>query len=147
MGRAALALLLGVGGCTPPVLADACREAGAAPRVVAQLLFGLSRPDHGVVTAAQWQRFVDTHVTPRFPLGFTVLDGAGQWRGDDGKLVHEASKLVLIVPDPLADSATDPAAAPGTAASGRLQAIRDEYRAEFAQDSVGLVLTSGCAAF
>ena len=133
--NAALFLSLALGGCTQPILADACRQVGAPPLLAAQLLFGLARPGGGAVTPAQWQRFLDTHITPRFPQGLTVLDGAGQWRGDDGRLVREASKVVLIAPGP------------ASAPVGRLQAIRDEYRAEFAQESVGLVLTSGCASF
>ena len=132
---AALVPLLGLAACAPPPLADACGQVGAPPLLAAQLLFGLARPGGGVVTPAQWQRFLDTHITPRFPQGLTVLDGAGQWLGDDGRLVREASKVVLIVPGP------------ASAPAGRLQAIRDEYRAEFAQESVGLVLTSGCASF
>lgn len=87
------------------------------------------------MTAQAFDAFLDRSVTPRFPAGLTVLDGAGRWRASDGRLTQEASKLVLIV------APTEP----GTRA--RLDAVRAEYRARFQQQSVGLVVTQGCASF
>ena len=100
----------------------------------AELLFGLSTPT-GPVTVQAFDAFLDRSVTPRFPAGLTVLDGAGRWRAPDGRLTQEASKLVLIV----APKAPDPRT--------RLDAIRAEYKAQFRQQSVGLVTTPACAAF
>ena len=97
--------------------------------LAAQLLFGAP------LEPAAFTAFLDQSVTPRFPAGLTVLDGAGRWRRGDGRLSSEASKLVLIVtpeaPDPLP----------------RLQAIREEYKQRFHQESVGLLLNRTCADF
>ena len=96
--------------------------------LAAELLFGV--PDQAGFTA-----FLDRSVTPRFPAGLTVLDGSGRWRAPDGRMTQEASKLVLIV------------AAPGAQTIGSLQAIRSEYKAQFRQQSVGLLLAETCADF
>ena len=94
----------------------------------AQLLFGL-------VDEAGFARFLDTSVTPRFPDGLTVLDGAGRWRAPDGRMTQERSKLVIIV------------AAPGPGTMARLETIRREYETQFRQQSVGLVTQPACAEF
>ncbi len=85
---------------------------------------------------AAWRDFLASTVTPRFPSGFTVLDGYGQWRQRaTGHIVSEPSTVVVIV------------AERGTATFAALEAIRTEYRQHFAQDSVGLTLTESCASF
>ena len=49
-----------------------------------RLYFGRSdatgAPD--AVSDEEWSRFLADTVTPRFPHGLTVADGAGQWRND-----------------------------------------------------------------
>ena len=46
-----------------------------------QLFFGRSNAGGEVVSDETWAAFLADTVTPRFPDGFTVVDGAGQWRG------------------------------------------------------------------
>ena len=123
--RATVGLVLLLSGCADP---------GCRGMLAAELLFGLSRPG-GSIDAAAFDDFLDRSVTPRFPAGLTVLDGAGRWRAPDGRLTRERSKLVLIVTDP------------GPATRAGLEAIRSDYRARFDQQSVGLVLTRVCASF
>ena len=65
-------------------------------------------------------------VTPRFPDGFTVLDGYGQWRNKEGKIVKEDSK-VLVVLYKKADLKT---------ATAKLDEIRVAYNKTFQQQSV-----------
>src|SRR3954449_2190666 len=72
-------------------------QAGEKQMQKTELFFGLSRPDGGAISEQVWQGFVDDAVTPRFPDGFTVIDGAGQWRGADGRIVHERSKVLLLL--------------------------------------------------
>ena len=73
-------------------------HAGQKPRQVAELLFGRNIGDRLGVSEAQWGRFVDREISPRFPDGLTVLDAKGEWR-DTARhtIVHEPSKLVEIV--------------------------------------------------
>lgn len=123
MHRLILAALLALAGCAP--------TCDGAPALTVQLLFG-----RGQVSDAAWRDFLARSVTPRFPDGLTVLDGSGQWRRPGtGEITAEPSSVVEIVtpatPDPLP----------------RLDAIRAEYKARFAQDSVGLVVTPSCASF
>jgi hypothetical protein len=49
------------------------------------------------VSEAEWRAFLDDEVTPRFPHGLTVLNGAGQWQGEDDEIVQEQSKLVILL--------------------------------------------------
>ena len=87
------------------------------------LYFGLSRPA-GVVTQAEWENFVDTEVTPRFPDGLTQWQAQGQWREAGRSLLHENSRVLQIVHPSDADS------------EAKIQAIRSGYKKEFQQTSV-----------
>jgi hypothetical protein len=76
-------------------------------------------------------------VTPAFPDGLTVLDGAGQWRSRDGRIARERSKILVV-------------ALPGSTlaeAASRLAPVAAAYRARFAQESVMVATRSGCVAF
>ncbi len=108
---------------------------GGGRAVTVQLLFGRTRPG-GVVSDAEWRDFLATTVTPRFPDGLTVWQGEGQWRSPaTGRITAEPSTVVEIV------------AAPGPDLAQRVQAVREAYRARFAQESVGVVTQPSCAAF
>lgn len=100
-----------------------CRE-----QVTDLLHFGLDTPD-GTLADAEWQRFVDTEITPRFPAGLTVFDARGQWRGRDGRIEREPSRVVEIVHDD--DARTRQA----------LLALVAAYKSRYRQESV-LRLTS-----
>ncbi|WP_457107220.1 DUF3574 domain-containing protein [Methylobacterium sp. P5_C11] len=131
--RLLLAVLLVLGAAGSTRADPLC--AGARPALSAQLLFGLSRPDGGRVPQAAFDRFLAERVTPRFPDGLTVFSGQGQWRGPDGRRVHEPARIVLIVTD----------ATPEAVAA--LRTIQEAYRSRFAQSAVGLVLQRSCALF
>ena len=110
--------------------AVAC-EPGLSEMVSAQLLFGRSQAND-----TEWADFLARSVTPRFPDGLTALDGQGQWLSPaSGRISHEASTLLLVLVP----------AAPDLRA--RLEAVREEYKARFQQQSVGLVTATVCAGF
>lgn len=109
-----------------------CRP-GLNPAVSSELYFGRVTA-HGEVSDAEWQAFLDTEVTQRFPGGFTVLDARGQWRGT-GEITRERSKKLIVIH---AGSKDDRA---------KVEAIRIAYRTRFQQDSVLLYETEGCGAF
>ena len=69
----------------------------AGGMVESKFYFGLSRPDGGQVEELQWRDFLIREVTPRFPDGFTVLDGYGQWRSGDIRIIAERSKVLIVV--------------------------------------------------
>ncbi len=136
MLRIAAAILLAIASsiCANAQTSD-CRG-GQKPRQVAQLLFGRNIGDRLGVSEAQWGRFVDREISPRFPDGLTVLDAKGEWR-DTARhtIVHEPSKVVEIVLPGKDDDAT------------QLDAIAQAYKSRFRQQSVGIVVRGACVAF
>ena len=66
-----------------------CKE-GYQLAVHDSLYFGTAKPD-GVVSPADWARFLESTVTPRFPQGLTSSRTSGQWRGAD-RVVHDAGR-------------------------------------------------------
>jgi hypothetical protein len=104
-------------------------------QVRSELFFGLSQP-HGSVAESEFADFVEREVTPRFPQGLTLLDGSGRFRDARGSLVAEGSKLVILL---YPGSDTD--------ASPRIEAIRDEYKRRFDQQSVLRADSVACVAF
>ena len=132
----AMAGLIGLSACvsvtTDPL--PAC-PAGQEARRSAQLFFGRNIGDKPGVSDADWRRFMDEEVTPRFPDGLTVLDGGGQWRGEDNKLIREASKIVMVVLPNKRD------------VQGRLDAVRNAYKTRFHQEAVLVVTQAACVSF
>lgn len=90
-----------------------------------ELFFGTERPGPDV-TDAEFQRFVNRIVTPRFPDGLTQYDALGQFRDSSGRIVKERSKVVILL-YPEADA---------SASSARVEQIRDVYEKSFDQESV-----------
>jgi hypothetical protein len=106
---------------------------GLMRMVQADLFFGRDIEGRGTVSDADWQRFLDEEVTPRFPAGLSAADLSGQYRDNSSRIVREPSKQVRIFM-PAADNA-------------KLDAIRDAYKSRFNQESVLLVETPVCAGF
>ena len=106
------------------------------PQQVAELMFGRNIGDRIGVSEAQWARFVDREITPRFPDGLTVVDTRGQWRDSErNKIVREPSKLVQIVLPGKAEDAE------------RLNEIAAAYKSRFRQQSVGVIVRGACVSF
>ena len=125
------ACLAGCATTSPP---PAC-PAGQQRLRTAQLFFGRNIAGEPGVSEAAFHKFVDDELTPRFPDGLTILDGGGQWRGPENKLIREASKVVLIVLPKSGD------------AGPRIEAVRAAYKTRFHQDSVLLVTQASCVSF
>jgi len=106
------------------------------PQQVVDLLFGRKIGGRIGVTEAQWARFLDREITPRFPDGLTVFNAYGQWRdAEHNRIVREPSKIVTIV-------------LPGKPEDGEhLIAIAEAYKARFKQQSVGMILRPACVSF
>lgn len=118
------------------LFADQAAPAGNAKipraRVVAadkycrtELYFGTDKPG-GKVSAEDWDKFLETEVTPRFPDGFTVLEGYGQFKDSGGKIVREASRILVIFYPKKQRAAVD----------RKVEELRDEYKKQFNQESV-----------
>jgi NADPH-dependent 2,4-dienoyl-CoA reductase/sulfur reductase-like enzyme len=99
------------------------------------LYFGRNRPGGGTVSDAEWKSFLADVVTPRFPLGVTVLEATGQWKGTTGEVERERSEIVtLFHPD------TEPARL-------AVQEIAREYKRRFQQEAVLRERVLTCARF
>ena len=127
-------LFLGtVAGCTQTD-SPVCPE-GMDEFVNYQLFMGRSTTDGMTVTDDEWAAFLEDKVTPRFPDGLTVLDAAGQWRGSDGVIQKEQSKLLIIL------------APPGDEPSRLISEISEAYKVRFSQESVLKVVGNECVSF
>ena len=104
---------------------------GATTRSVAELVFGRNIGNRLGVSEADWRRFLDEEVTPRFPSGFTVVDGRGQYRDQSGRIIREPSKVLTV-------------ALSSEAERERLAAIADAYRRRFRQEAVLTILRPAC---
>ena len=98
------------------------------------LYFGLSHPS-GSISESQWQTFLRTEVTPRFPDGLTVWEANGQWRRSDGKIGRERAKVLLLVHEE------------SPSVRQAISAIVASYKRSFRQESVLWETAPVCAAF
>jgi hypothetical protein len=89
----------------------------------------------GSVGQNEWNEFLDTEVTSRFPRGFTVVDAHGQWQESNGQISKEGTRiLILIVPN-------------NVTAAAYIGAITTAYNDRFDQENSLLVRQSVCATF
>jgi len=124
-------LMLGLAGCMSAPKPQGC-PAGQASLQTVQLFLGAKTP--AAPGERDLRRFVDQEVTPRFPDGVTVVDGGGQWKGSENKMIREASKVVLVVLPAGGDS------------HGKVEAVRTAYRSKFKQDPVVVLPPPACVA-
>ena len=88
------------------------------------LYMGASIPGGGEVDVGAWRQFENDTLAPAFPQGYTVIDANGVWRGDDGKVTRETSRVVVIVHVDTPEWAA------------RLRDVTARYRERFQQESV-----------
>ena len=101
-----------------------------------ELFFGTAIRGGGVVTDEQFRVFLDSEITPRFPLGLTILTGYGQFLNSTGVIQQERSfVLILLYPQSSHDS------------NRRIEEIRALYKAKFNQESVLRTDTNNAVSF
>jgi hypothetical protein len=100
-----------------------------------ELLFGMQKADGIAVGESVWQAFVDTEVTPRFPQGFTVMAGNGQWQGSAGAIAKEPSRILVVWYQT------------GGQSEAHIEAIRGAYKNRFDQESVMRIDSTSCVSF
>lgn len=129
----AIVLLAGLAlaGCQTAPPKPLC-PAGQAQLRTAQVFLAAKAP--AKLNDVDIRRFVDQEVTPRFPDGVTVVDGGGQWKGDENQLIRDAAKVLMIV----LPATGDPV--------GQVEAVRAAYRAKFKQESVVVLPPPACIA-
>ena len=140
---AALALLLlpACAGAAPestaptPAAAPAACRAGDTSLERDELYFGRNRKGGAEISEEEWHGFLGREVTPRFPNGFTVWDARGQWRGADGTIEEERSKVLAVF---------HPADAASRSAVDTIVAV---YRSAFRQEAVLRARAPACVGF
>jgi len=128
----AAAVLVAICACASSPTAT-CKP-GEQSAVQDTLYFGTAKPD-GTVTADEWTDFLASSVTPRFPRGLTVSQASGQWRGADGSIVQESTRILQLV---------HPDDAPSERSVAEVAAI---YKSRFQQEAVLRVRTRTCISF
>jgi hypothetical protein len=96
---------------------------GCSEHVQQRLFFGLDGPE-GAIDDREWEAFVESVVTPRFPAGLTIVEATGQWQGRDKRVNRESSRVVEIIHDESRDAAR------------RVTEIASEYKRRYRQESV-----------
>ena len=86
----------------------------------------------GVNRCIRFDEFVPDQIAPRVPDGFTILDGVGQWRNQNGRIFCEPCKIVILIVESWQNAIVQ----------NNVYAIRNQYCAYFNQESV-LVTVSG----
>jgi hypothetical protein len=117
-------------------MAPQCPLPQQAPMLVTQMFFGRDIAGRGPLTDREWGGFVAGTIAKNFPDGFTVEDGEGQWLDPKThRMSHERSKVVIV-------------AAPSTPdLTQRIKAVMSAYRAQFHQQSVGILTATECGSF
>jgi Ca2+-binding RTX toxin-like protein len=92
--------------------------------IQSDLYFGRNITGGGEVSEAEFQKFLDREITPRFPDGLTVYEADGQFLDSTGKLIKEPSKVVSLI---FEDTAENEAA---------IEQIIVAYKQQFQQESV-----------
>ena len=117
--------VLAAASCTQA--ATSTQPAPSSTQVIDRLSFGRNIPTGGTVSDSAWYAFLDEVVTPRFPDGFSVLRGEGQWRYADGRIEREGGFILELFH------------APGSPPDSTFEAIAREYMRRFNQEAVARV--------
>ena len=89
-----------------------------------RLIMGRAIPTGGMVSDADWEKFMAEVVTKAFPAGLSVFQGNGQWLDPRGNLAKEPNVVIEILHRP---SARD---------DSLMSAVALEYKKRFGQDAV-----------
>lgn len=72
-------------------------EASLDLALVSRIYLGASIPTGGWVGQDNFKDFLETEVSPLFPNGYTVLQGAGTWRDEvTHQTIQETSRIIEI---------------------------------------------------
>jgi hypothetical protein len=133
MRRLCSVLLLTLSGCSG--VHDACLLPFQRTMTVTELFFGRDVPGRAELTDSEWSSFAASVIAREFPAGFTVLDGAGQWRDSATQAIsRERSKVLLVVQ-------------PTSGLAPKIERVRAAYKEMYQQASVGTLTYEACATF
>lgn len=109
---------------TKKIVQNEALKNDSAKLIQKDLYFGRNIAGEGEVSEAEFQTFIDTEITPRFPDGLTTYDAAGQFLDSSNTLIQEPSQVIsLIFEDTLQNQA-------------EIDRIIAAYKQQFQQESV-----------
>jgi hypothetical protein len=108
--------------------------AGETYHQVAELTFGRNIGQALGVSEADFTRFLDEEVSPRFPEGLTVWDSQGRWLYKGVLYKEPGKRLTLILPGASDDRR-------------KLGEIAAAYETRFKQDAVLSMIHPTCVSF
>jgi hypothetical protein len=92
------ALLLGMGsGAVQAQSPDLIENNLLAELIQVDLYLGRQMPDGDTVSDEDFETFIDTEVTPRFPEGLTVWAANGRYQDVSGTVITEPSNVLRLV--------------------------------------------------
>jgi hypothetical protein len=110
-------------------LGDDLIDNSPVPELIqADLFFGRNIPEGQEVSESEFQTFVDSVITPRFPAGLTIFDANGQFQDSTGTIIEEPSKVISIIFEDTLDNETS------------INQIIGAYLQQFSQESALTVL-------
>lgn len=107
-------------------------SANTSHYVESDIYLGLSKPDGSSISEQDFNRFKDAIILPRFKSGLSIAHIDGVWKSQDGHVVNESTRLVIIIYN---DNSED---------KNKIKEIAENYKKMFQQDSV-LVVTKSAA--
>jgi hypothetical protein len=108
--------------------------AGETRQQVAELIFGRNIGQTLGVSEADFTRFLDEEVSPRFPEGLTVTDSQGRWLYN-GELFKEPGKRLNLILTGKPDDRR------------KVAEIAQAYERRFRQDAVLSMIHPACISF
>ena len=60
-----------------------------------ELYFGLSKPNGDIISAAEFNTFVEREIVKRLPAGFTIVEGDGHWLDNRGVTIKEPGRVLI----------------------------------------------------
>src|SRR5262249_10585981 len=105
------------------LLSSGCQQWGDQRWTRTELYFGLTRHDGSVISDADWSRFVDEQVTPRFPDGLTIVAAEGRFREGQRTLAEPSRMGIILHP-------------PSREADEKIDTLAKAYARQFEQESV-----------
>jgi transcription termination factor NusB len=97
------------------------------------LFFGRNIPGGGEVSKAEFEQFIDSTITPRFPDGLTVFDADGQFKDSTGTIIEEQSQVVTLLLEDTPENESE------------IDEIIQSYIEQFNQESVLLTVNEEIA--
>jgi hypothetical protein len=92
-----------------------------------ELYFGLNIPDGRRIEDPDFELFIDTCLSPRFPEGLTILHAQGQWQDTSTQKVDKEDSRIVVLLYPRKSR---------KAKSALIEQVRGSYQKAFNQQAV-----------